>query len=65
VSAFPEGESLFKWIGTISGPKGTVSSSDKCHVVIKGCGLCIIQNINLAEEHFVIDSACCKKRIAI
>ncbi|PNF17979.1 Ubiquitin-conjugating enzyme E2 C, partial [Cryptotermes secundus] len=24
VSAFPEGESLFKWIGTISGPKGTV-----------------------------------------
>jgi hypothetical protein len=26
VSAFPEGESLFKWIGTISGPKGTVST---------------------------------------
>lgn len=24
VSAFPEGESLFKWIGTITGPKGTV-----------------------------------------
>lgn len=24
VSAFPEGESLFKWIGTISGPIGTV-----------------------------------------
>jgi hypothetical protein len=38
VSAFPEGESLFKWIGTISGPKGTVSSSDKCNVIIKGCG---------------------------
>jgi ubiquitin-conjugating enzyme E2 C len=42
VSAFPEGESLFKWIGTISGPKGTVSNSEKCHVIIKGYGLGII-----------------------
>nr|CAD7204801.1 unnamed protein product [Timema douglasi] len=24
VSAFPEGENLFKWIGTITGPEGTV-----------------------------------------
>lgn len=24
ISAFPDGENLFKWIGTISGPKGTV-----------------------------------------
>ncbi|CAH0551906.1 unnamed protein product [Brassicogethes aeneus] len=24
ISAFPEGENLFKWIGTISGPKDTV-----------------------------------------
>jgi ubiquitin-conjugating enzyme E2 C len=30
VSAFPEGESLFKWIGTISGPVGTVCSSVHC-----------------------------------
>lgn len=25
VSAFPEGENFFKWVGTISGPVGTVS----------------------------------------
>lgn len=25
VSAFPESENLFKWIGTITGPKDTVS----------------------------------------
>ena len=25
VSAFPDGDNLFKWIGTISGPIGTVS----------------------------------------
>lgn len=25
VSAFPEGENLFKWIGTITGPRDTVS----------------------------------------
>lgn len=24
VSAFPEGDSLFSWLGTIQGPKGTV-----------------------------------------
>lgn len=24
VSAFPEGENLFKWIGTITGPRDTV-----------------------------------------
>lgn len=24
VSAFPDGENLFKWIGTINGPKDTV-----------------------------------------
>lgn len=24
ISAFPDGENLFKWVGTISGPKGTV-----------------------------------------
>lgn len=24
VSAFPDGDNLFKWIGTISGPPGTV-----------------------------------------
>lgn len=26
VSAFPDGENLFKWIGTITGPQDTVSS---------------------------------------
>lgn len=26
VSAFPDGENLFKWIATITGPKDTVSS---------------------------------------
>jgi len=31
VSAFPEGESLFKWIGTISGPIGTVRSLFSFH----------------------------------
>lgn len=25
ISAFPEGDNLFKWIGTIDGAKGTVS----------------------------------------
>jgi ubiquitin-conjugating enzyme E2 C len=25
VSAFPDGDNLFKWIGTIQGPTGTVS----------------------------------------
>lgn len=25
VSAFPDGDNLFKWIGTIAGPAGTVS----------------------------------------
>lgn len=25
VSAFPEGDNLFKWVGTIEGGKGTVS----------------------------------------
>lgn len=24
VSAFPEGENFFKWVGTITGPVGTV-----------------------------------------
>jgi len=24
VSAFPEGDNLFKWVGTLAGPKGTV-----------------------------------------
>lgn len=27
VSAFPEGENLFKWVGTITGPEGTVNMS--------------------------------------
>lgn len=27
VSAFPDGDNLFKWIGTIQGPIGTVHSS--------------------------------------
>jgi len=26
VSAFPDGDNLFKWIGTIEGGKGTVST---------------------------------------
>lgn len=26
VSAFPEDDNLFKWIGTIEGPENTVSS---------------------------------------
>ena len=26
VSAFPEGENLFKWVATINGPVGTVST---------------------------------------
>lgn len=25
VSAFPDGDNIFKWIGTVKGPKGTVS----------------------------------------
>ena len=25
VSAFPEDDNLFKWVGTIEGPQGTVS----------------------------------------
>lgn len=29
VSAFPEGENLFKWIGTIMGPKDTVYEDQK------------------------------------
>lgn len=29
VSAFPEGENFFKWIGTISGPKDTVYQGHK------------------------------------
>lgn len=29
VSAFPEGENLFKWVGTISGPKDSVYESLK------------------------------------
>lgn len=29
VSAFPEGENLFKWIGTITGPRDTVRLFDK------------------------------------
>lgn len=29
VSAFPEGENLFKWIGTITGPADTVSLFSK------------------------------------
>ena len=28
VSAFPEGDNLFRWIGTIEGGKGTVSTSE-------------------------------------
>lgn len=29
ISAFPEGDNLFKWIGTISGPKDTVYENQK------------------------------------
>ncbi|XP_017773411.1 PREDICTED: probable ubiquitin-conjugating enzyme E2 C [Nicrophorus vespilloides] len=29
ISAFPDGENLFKWIGTISGPKDTVYDGQK------------------------------------
>ncbi|XP_063698370.1 ubiquitin-conjugating enzyme E2 C [Culicoides brevitarsis] len=29
VSAFPEGENFFKWIGTITGPEGTVYQGQK------------------------------------
>lgn len=29
VSAFPEGENLFKWIGTITGPSDTVRLCDE------------------------------------
>jgi len=25
ISAFPDGDNIFKWIGTIQGPEGTVS----------------------------------------
>lgn len=31
VSAFPDGDNLFKWIGTIQGPAGTVTSSQNNH----------------------------------
>jgi ubiquitin-conjugating enzyme E2 C len=27
ISAFPDGDNLFRWIGTITGPIGTVLSS--------------------------------------
>lgn len=28
ISAFPEGDNMFKWIGTIEGGNGTVSSNN-------------------------------------
>ena len=30
ISAFPDGDNLFKWIGTVVGPKGTVSHQNFC-----------------------------------
>ena len=38
VSAFPEGDNMFKWVGTIRGPVGTVSVANggnmASHIII-------------------------------
>lgn len=35
ISAFPEGDDLFKWIGTISGPKDTVYENQKYKLTLQ------------------------------
>lgn len=31
ISAFPEGDNIFNWVGTMIGPNDTVSSSPRLH----------------------------------
>jgi len=34
ISAFPDGDNLFRWIGTITGPSGTVCIAYALHLFI-------------------------------
>jgi len=46
VTAFPEDDNLFKWVGTIEGPQGTVSFVlyfiQKCEQILVSIGLTLL-----------------------
>lgn len=63
ISAFPESDNLFKWVGTIDGAQGTVSShSDKQYIImlLMSCTVSLRETLpdktmhDVIVEHFLL-----------
>ena len=55
VSAFPENDNLFKWIGTIEGPQNTVNYFFRFvyEIVLLLCELKFMHEANLCGDFFL------------